>query len=125
MSRATLARVRAGRVAKGDPIAAGELAGMLAMKRTAELIPHCHMVPLTASRIEITIGRGRLHVMAEAETVHQTGVEMEALVGATIALLTVWGMVKYWEKDERGLYPTTELGPVRVRIKEKGAPRTK
>jgi cyclic pyranopterin phosphate synthase len=110
-------------VGKGDPIGAGELAGLLAMKRTAELIPHCHMVPLTASRVEITVDRDRLHVLAEAETVHRTGVEMEALVGATIALLTVWDMVKYLEKDERGLYPTTELGPVRVRIKEKGARR--
>ena len=123
MSRGTLARIRAGRVGKGDPIGAGELAGLLAMKRTAELIPHCHMVPLTASRVEITVDRDRLHVLAEAETVHRTGVEMEALVGATIALLTVWDMVKYLEKDERGLYPTTELGPVRVRIKEKGARR--
>jgi len=123
VSRGTLARIRAGRVGKGDPIGAGELAGLLAMKRTAELIPHCHMVPLTASRVEITVDRDRLHVLAEAETVHRTGVEMEALVGATIALLTVWDMVKYLEKDERGLYPTTELGPVRVRIKEKGARR--
>jgi cyclic pyranopterin phosphate synthase len=121
--RTTLARIRARRVAKGDPVAAGEFAGLLAMKRTAELIPHCHIVPLTASRVEITVGRDRVGVLAEAETVGRTGVEMEALVGASIALLTVWDMVKYLEKDGRGLYPETALGPVRVRIKEKGALR--
>lgn len=121
----TLERIRAGRVAKGDPVAAGELAGLLAMKRTAELIPHCHIVPLTGSRVEITAARGRIRVVAEAEALHRTGVEMEALVGATVALLTVWDMVKYLEKDGRGLYPTTELGPVRVRAKEKGSRRTR
>lgn len=118
--RTTLARIRAQHVAKGDPVAAGELAGLLAMKRTAELIPHCHLVPLTASRVEITVGRDRVGVLAEAETLGRTGVEMEALVGASIALLTVWDMVKYLEKDARGLYPATALGPVRVTVKQKG-----
>lgn len=121
--RSTLERIRAGRVAKGDPVAAGELAGLLAMKRTPELIPHCHVVPLTASSVEINVGRDRVGVLAEAQSVGRTGVEMEALVGASIALLTVWDMVKYLEKDARGLYPETALGPVRVRIKEKGAVR--
>ncbi|HTT15141.1 MAG TPA: cyclic pyranopterin monophosphate synthase MoaC [Thermoplasmata archaeon] len=106
-------------VPKGDPIATGELAGLLAMKRTAELIPHCHIVPLTASRIEIRRSARGVRVRAEAETVDRTGVEMEALVGATVALLTVWDMVKYLEKDARGLYPRTALGPVRVVSKQK------
>jgi cyclic pyranopterin phosphate synthase len=114
--------VRASRVEKGDPIATGELAGLLAMKRTPELIPHCHVIGLTASRVEITPSARGVRVRAEAETVGRTGVEMEALVGATVALLTVWDMVKYLEKDGRGLYPRTSLGPVRVVSKEK-APR--
>ena len=116
----TVAAIRAHRVAKGDPIAAGELAGLLAMKRTSDLIPHCHVVPLTASHVEIVpSGRG-VRITAEAQSRGQTGVEMEALVGATVGLLTVWDMVKYLEKDARGLYPATGLGPVRVRTKQKG-----
>ena len=116
----TLKRIRDGRVGKGDPIAAGELAGMLAMKRTPELIPHCHVVPLTGSRAEVALVGTRVRIVAEAESRGRTGVEMEALVGAVVGLLTVWDMVKYLEKDARGLYPFTGLGPVRVRAKEKG-----
>ncbi len=122
VSSATRKAVRAGRVEKGDPIAAGELAGLLAMKRTPELIPHCHAVPLTSSRVDLTVSSRGVKVRAEAETVDRTGVEMEALVGATIALLTVWDMVKYLEKDDRGLYPRTSLGPIRVVTKRKDAP---
>jgi cyclic pyranopterin monophosphate synthase len=119
LSRATRDAIRTGRVAKGAPFPTGELAGLLAMKRTPELIPHCHIVPLSGSRIQLSVTRTGVKVRAEAEAVGRTGVEMEALVGATIALLTVWDMVKYLEKDGRGLYPNTRLGPVRVVRKTK------
>lgn len=115
----TVGAIRRKRVAKGDPIAAGELAGLLAMKRTPELIPHCHVVPLTGSHVTILPTARGVRITAEAQSRGQTGVEMEALVGATVGLLTVWDMVKYLEKDARGLYPATALGPVRVRVKEK------
>jgi len=117
------AAVRRGAVTKGDPVATGELAGLLAMKRTSELLPHCHIVRLTASRVEIKPSARGVRVRAEASAVDRTGVEMEALVGATVALLAVWDMVKYLEKDARGRYPRTRLGPVRVVTKEKGAVR--
>ena len=116
---ATRRAIRTGRVEKGDPITAGELAGLLAMKRTPELIPHCHAVPLTHSAVEIGVSGRGVRVRATAETVDRTGVEMEALVGASLALLTVWDMVKYLEKDARGLYPATSLGPIRVAVKRK------
>jgi cyclic pyranopterin phosphate synthase len=116
---ATAKAIRTGRVKKGDPFAAGELAGLLAMKRTPELIPHCHPVPLTGTRVELRLAGGKVRVVAEAEAIYRTGVEMEALVGATVALLTVWDMVKYLEKDGRGEYPATRLGPVTVVRKEK------
>jgi len=115
----TRSAIRARRVEKGDPLSAGEIAGLLAMKRTSELIPHCHSVPLTASSVDLVVSRRGVRVRVEAETVDRTGVEMEALVGASVALLTVWDMVKYLEKDARGLYPATSLGPVRVVTKVK------
>jgi cyclic pyranopterin monophosphate synthase len=120
VSSTTRRAIRARRVEKGDPIAAGELAGLLAMKRTPELIPHCHAVALTSSRIDLGVSPVGVRVRAEAEAVDRTGVEMEALVGASVALLTVWDMVKYLEKDDRGLYPRTSLGPIRVVTKRKG-----
>jgi cyclic pyranopterin monophosphate synthase len=116
---ATARAIREGTVRKGDPVAAGELAGLLAMKRTPDLIPHCHPVPLTGSRVEIRVRGRTVRVEAEAEAIYRTGVEMEALVGASIALLTVWDMVKYLEKDASGGYPATRLGPVVVVSKEK------
>ena len=119
MKPATRNAIRARQVEKGDPLAAGELAGLLAMKRTSELIPHCHAVPLTSSSVELQLSRQGVRVRAESATVDRTGVEMEALVGATVALLTVWDMVKYLEKDARGLYPATSIGPVRVVAKAK------
>jgi len=119
VSAPTRRAIRSRSVEKGDPFAAGELAGLLAMKRTPELIPHCHAVALTNSRVDLTVGASGVRVRAEAEAVDRTGVEMEALVGASVALLTVWDMVKYLEKDARGRYPSTSLGPVRVLSKTK------
>jgi len=121
LSPATRRAIRAGKVEKGDPISTGELAGLLAMKRTPELIPHCHSVGLTHSRVDISLSARGVRARVEAQTVGRTGVEMEALVGTSIALLTVWDMVKYLEKDARGLYPRTSLGPVRVVTKQKSA----
>jgi cyclic pyranopterin phosphate synthase len=116
----TVRAIRQGTVAKGDPLAAGEIAGLLALKRTSDLIPHCHIVPLSGSSVDLSISGPRtLSVRVEAQATGQTGVEMEALVGATVALLTAWDMVKYLEKDGRGLYPATRLGPIEVRLKEK------
>jgi cyclic pyranopterin monophosphate synthase len=116
---ATRRVIRAGRIEKGDPIAAAEIAGLSAMKRTSELLPHCHIVPLTGSSVEVTLTRTGVRALVRAESLHRTGVEMEALVGTTISLLTVWDMVKYLEKDASGNYPATSLGPVRVRRKTK------
>ncbi len=113
--------IRAGRVEKGDPLVAAELAGLMAMRRTPELIPHCHSIPLTGSQVIARATRTGVKVEAEAEALWRTGVEMEALVGATVALLTVWDMVKYLEKTRGGSYPETRLGPVRVVAREKRA----
>jgi cyclic pyranopterin monophosphate synthase len=86
--------IRAHRVEKGDPLAAGELAGLLAMKRTSELIPHCHAIPLTASSVELELSRTGVRVRAQAETVDRTGVEMEALTAVSVAALALIDMIK-------------------------------
>ncbi|MCI4370966.1 MAG: cyclic pyranopterin monophosphate synthase MoaC, partial [Thermoplasmata archaeon] len=93
--------------------------------RTPDLIPHCHPVPLTGGSVDVTVRGPTVRVRVEAEAVYRTGVEMEALVGASVALLTVWDMVKYLEKDAKGGYPVTRLGPVTVQSKEKRAMRSK
>lgn len=119
LSPRSVRAIERGEVEKGDPRAAASLAGLSAMKRTSELLPHCHIVPLSGSRVEVVLHRTGVKVLAEAEADWSTGVEMEALVGASVALLTVWDMVKYLEKDASGQYPTTSLGPLRVVRKSK------
>jgi cyclic pyranopterin phosphate synthase len=118
----TVRAIRRGGVEKGDPIAAGELAGLLAVKRTPELIPHCHPIPVSGSRVEIRPTATGVRAEAEVEAIWRTGVEMEALTAVAVALLTVWDMVKYLEKDSAGRYPTARVRGIRVVTKEKGVP---
>jgi cyclic pyranopterin phosphate synthase len=78
---------------KGDALAAARLAGIMAAKRTSELIPLCHPLPLTHVGVEISVGH-EVEITASAETTAQTGVEMEALVAASVAALTIYDMAK-------------------------------
>jgi cyclic pyranopterin phosphate synthase len=79
---------------KGDALAAAQLAGIMAAKRTSELIPLCHPLPLTHVGVELDVGEESVEITASAETTAQTGVEMEALVAASVAALTVYDMAK-------------------------------
>jgi len=83
---------------KGDALTTAELAGVMAAKRTSELIPLCHQLPLSVVRVVAEVGEGAVEITAEAETVAQTGVEMEALVAASVAALTVYDMAKAIDK---------------------------
>ena len=79
---------------KGDALAAARLAGIMAAKRTSELIPLCHPLPLSSIELSVDVRDDRVEIVAVVETVAQTGVEMEALVGASVAALTVYDMAK-------------------------------
>jgi cyclic pyranopterin phosphate synthase len=83
---------------KGDALATAQLAGIQAAKRTAELIPLCHQLPLSHVAVELEIGESSVEITATAETTAQTGVEMEALVAASVAALTVYDMAKAIDK---------------------------
>lgn len=100
LSAETLSLVIDGGGPKGDVLTVAELAGVMGGKRTADLIPLCHPLPLTDLVVQITPDRaaGVLRIRAEAATVGQTGVEMEALTAASVAALTVYDMVKGTEK---------------------------
>jgi cyclic pyranopterin monophosphate synthase len=83
---------------KGDALTTAQLAGIMAAKRTAELIPLCHPLPLSNVEVTLAVGEASVEVRAAAETTAQTGVEMEALVAASVAALTVYDMAKAIEK---------------------------
>ena len=84
---------------KGDALAAAQLAGIMAAKRTSELIPLCHPLPLSHVGVEAEVGEAEVTITASAETTAQTGVEMEALTGAAVAALTVYDMAKAIDKE--------------------------
>jgi cyclic pyranopterin phosphate synthase len=93
---ATLARILAGRIEKGDVLAAARLAGVMAVKRTPDLVPLCHPIAITAATVEVEPdpGGAALRIRARVETRDRTGVEMEALTAVTAACLTVYDMCK-------------------------------
>lgn len=98
MSATARRLVRDGRNRKGDPLQAARLAGILAAKRTADLIPLCHQVPLSQVVVDLTPTRTGYRVEAVARTTAQTGVEMEALTAVAVAALTLYDMVKAVDK---------------------------
>ena len=98
MSAETLAAVRRGDAPKGDVIGTARIAGIQAAKRTADLVPLCHPLPLSFVDVTAEIGDDRVTLTAEARTSAQTGVEMEAMTAAAVAALTVYDMVKGLER---------------------------
>jgi cyclic pyranopterin phosphate synthase len=113
MNAAARLASRARAVKKGDPLSAARLAGIMAAKRTADLIPLCHQVPLTSVDVEITPRATGYGIVARAATVARTGVEMEALVAVSAAALTLYDMLK---AVDRGM----TIGPIRLREKRGG-----
>jgi cyclic pyranopterin phosphate synthase len=115
LKTATIRLIKEGRIAKGDPFQTGRIAGVLAAKKTSMLIPLCHPLPLTNVEISMKVeGDRRVKVTANVKARASTGVEMEALAAATTSLLTVWDMVKQYEKDARGQYPSTAIESIHV-----------
>lgn len=98
MTSATVAALREHRTPKGDPLEAARLAGIMAAKRTSELIPLCHPLPLTHIDIQASVEDSGVALLAEVSTNAQTGVEMEALTAVSVAALTVYDMCKALEK---------------------------
>lgn len=120
LRQATLEAIRSGKVKKGDVLATARLAAILAAKETARLIPMCHPIPITGLEVSFELQPGRVEAAVNVTSVGKTGVEMEALVAVSAALLNIWDMVKYLEKDESGNYPDTAIEEIRVVKKEKG-----
>lgn len=116
----TLKKIKSGEVPKGDVLSVAQTAAILAVKRTPELVPLTHVIPITSTDVKSKIEQHGIQVTVEVKSTGKTGVEMEALVGVASALLTIWDMVKGLEKDKAGQYPTTSIEDIRVLRKVKG-----
>jgi cyclic pyranopterin phosphate synthase len=111
----TVSLIRNGKIAKGDPLYTAKIAGILAAKKTSMLVPLCHPLPLTKVEVEaVVVDEKTVKVTSNVKTLAQTGVEMEALTAVSVALLTIWDMVKQYEKDASGQYPDTVIEAVKV-----------
>ena len=117
----TLRAIREGTVVKGNVLSTARVAATIAIKDTPRLIPMCHPIPIGAITVDFTEGEGFIETTVRVKSLGKTGVEMEALTGASIALLTIWDMVKSAEKDRDGQYPATRISEIRVLEKRKGS----
>jgi len=115
----TIEKIKQGSVEKGNVIVASKLAGIAAGKKTADLLPLCHPLRLSKIEVQIAVKDDLVEVTAEVKATEKTGVEMEALVAISAALLNIWDMVKMYEKDADGQYPTTTIQNIHVIKKEK------
>ncbi len=118
----TIRKIKEKDIKKGDPLAVAEVAAINAAKETWLLIPHCHQIPLNTIELNFSIGDNFIEATCFVKAEAMTGVEMEALVGVSIALTTIWDMVKYIEKDKKGQYPHTKISDIKVLKKIKGSP---
>ncbi len=115
----TVSAVRDGTIKKGDVLTVAEVAAIQAAKHTPDIVPLCHQVPLTSVQVSFSLEVDGVVVRCTVRAHYSTGVEMEALTAVSVALLTIWDMVKYLEKDSSGQYPTARITDVRVVRKEK------
>jgi len=116
----TLTAIHDRKIKKGDPLQAGELVALSAVKRTPDLLPHCHPIPIDHVEVTYEFIEEHILVTVTVKSTARTGVEMEALMGVTMALNTIWDMVKYLEKDQKGQYPDTKICDVKIIKKTKG-----
>ncbi|HXX55187.1 MAG TPA: cyclic pyranopterin monophosphate synthase MoaC [Methanoregula sp.] len=117
----TLRAIREGTVVKGNVLATARVAATLAVKKVPDLIPMCHQIPISSVTVDFIEEEGCILATVRVKTTGKTGVEMEALTGVSVTLLTVWDMVKSAEKDADGQYPVTTINDIRVVEKRKGS----
>ncbi len=119
LKRSTVEKITGGTTKKGNVLGCAEIAAILAVKKTPEVIPMCHQINIETVKVEFAVGETDIKASVFVKSAGKTGVEMDALHGLSVALLTIWDMVKAEEKDETGNYPHTRIEEIQVDKKEK------
>jgi cyclic pyranopterin phosphate synthase len=119
LKRSTVEKITGGTTKKGNVLGCAEMAAILAVKKTPEVIPMCHQINIETVKVEFAVGETDIKASVFVKSMGKTGVEMDALHGLSVALLTIWDMVKAEEKDETGNYPYTRIEEIQVDKKEK------
>jgi len=119
LDESTIKMIQAEEIKKGNVLTTAQIAGIQAVKNTSSIIPLCHPLSLTGIEIDFDVDSAFITCTCAVNTLGKTGVEMEAITGVSVALLTIWDMVKAVEKDEDGQYPDTKISEIKVLKKEK------
>ncbi|WP_067091837.1 cyclic pyranopterin monophosphate synthase MoaC [Methanobrevibacter curvatus] len=106
-------------IKKGNVLTTAQIAAINSVKNTSNIIPLCHSLQITGITVDFKIKKDEINSIVTVKTIGQTGVEMEAITGVSVALLTIWDMVKAIEKDNEGQYPNTMISNIKVIKKEK------
>ena len=115
----TIELIQNEKIKKGNVLTTSQIAAIQAVKNTSSIIPLCHPLNLTGIEVEFNVKSNFIECICAVNTHGKTGVEMEAITGVSVALLTIWDMVKAVEKDDYGQYPNTRMGDIEVLIKYK------
>lgn len=115
----TIKMIQDEEIKKGNVLTTAQIAGIQAVKNTSSIIPLCHPLSLTGIEIDFDVNDIFITCRCAVNTLGKTGVEMEAITGVSVGLLTIWDMVKAVEKDEDGQYPDTKISEIKVLKKEK------
>lgn len=119
LDESTIRMIQNEEIKKGNVLTTAQIAGIQAVKNTSSIIPLCHPLNLTGIEIDFEVKLTEIIVTCSVRTLGKTGVEMEALTGVSVSLLTIWDMVKAVEKDNDGQYPDTRISDIQVIKKEK------
>ena len=120
LQRVTIDLIKREEIKKGNVLTTAQIAAILAVKSTHNLIPLCHPLKITGIDVDFDVGEDFVETEVTVRCIGETGVEMEALTGVSVGLLTIWDMVKSVEKDENGQYPSTRISDIVVSEKIKG-----
>ncbi|SRR5579875_57120 len=120
LKKSTMKLIQEGRIEKGNPTQIATVGAIQAVKTTPASMMMCHPIPIDGSSVEIKRNADSITVRVTVVAFSKTGVEMEALNGVASALLNIWDVVKKYEKDAQGLYPSTRISEIKVLSKIKG-----
>jgi cyclic pyranopterin monophosphate synthase len=119
LNNETIYLIEKGELKKGNVLTTAQIAAIQAVKSTSQIIPLCHPIPIGGVEVEFEVNPESIEITVEVRSTGKTGVEMEAITGVSVGLLTIWDMVKSVEKDENGQYPSTRITDIEVIKKEK------
>ena len=120
LKESTIDLIERGKIEKGDPLQIATVGGIQAVKSTPNSLMMCHPVPVESTKVKFVRGKNSFTVSVTVVAFSKTGVEMDALNGVTAALLNIWDVVKKYEKDSGGQYPSTKIEGIRIIAKIKG-----